>query len=107
MRTLSSQKGDLVPRDKEGKPYSVCNDAVNAEQLEATVGRLTVAVQKVKAELATGSVRSTGRLEVGNSRPDESALADVHRSTSTSTKAEGSRRIMRIVGPTPGKVQGR
>ena len=64
---------DLVVRDKEGKPYSVRYDQVNAmllneflkehqafleeqrkvERLEKQVGALTAGLQKVSAELET------------------------------------------------------
>jgi len=55
---------DLVARDKQGKPYSVRYEAVNAmllneflkehrkvEQLEQQVERLTAGLQKVSAQL--------------------------------------------------------
>jgi hypothetical protein len=57
---------DLVVRDKEGKPYSVRYDQVNAmllneflkehrkvEQLEKQVGALTAGLQKISAQLET------------------------------------------------------
>ena len=59
---------DLVVRDKEGKPYSVRYDQVNAmllneflkehrkvEQLEKEVEKLAAGLQKVSAQLATAS----------------------------------------------------
>jgi len=58
---------DLVVRDKEGKPYSVRYDQVNAmllneflkehrkvEELEKQVEALTAGLQKVSAQLETG-----------------------------------------------------
>jgi len=61
---LSSQKGDLVPRDKESKPYSVRYKAVNAmllneflkehrtvQELKKEIAALTAAVQKVSAQV--------------------------------------------------------
>jgi hypothetical protein len=87
---------DLVVRDKEGKPYSVRYDQVNAMllneflkehrtvqeqgqelQKQATtiakqqkqIEALNVGLQKVSAQLATGGVRPTSGLEVSKSTP--------------------------------------
>jgi ABC-type hemin transport system substrate-binding protein len=59
---------DLVVRDKEGKPYTVRYDQVNAmllneflkehrkvEQLEKQVEKLAAGLEKVSAQLATAS----------------------------------------------------
>ena len=59
---------DLVVRDKEGKPYSVRYDAVNAmllneflkehkkvEKLEATVADLAAQLQKISAQVQMDS----------------------------------------------------
>jgi hypothetical protein len=59
---------DLVVRDKEGKPYSVRYDQVNAmllneflnehkkvETLEATVGALATQLQKISAQVEMNS----------------------------------------------------
>jgi hypothetical protein len=79
---------DLILRDKEGKPYSVRYDAVNAmllnefikehrrvEDLEANAARqqkqietLTAGLQKVSAQLATASP-SRGGLEASKPAP--------------------------------------
>ena len=66
---------DLVVRDKEGKPYSVRYDQVNAmllneflkehrtvQELEKKVAALTAGLQKVSAQLAAASP-SRGGLE--------------------------------------------
>jgi hypothetical protein len=67
---------DLIVRDKEGKPYSVRYEAVNAmllneflkehqtvQQLKKQIAELTAGLQKVSAQLATGRVRPIGGLE--------------------------------------------
>ena len=79
---------DLVVRDKEGKPYSVRYDQVNAmllneflkehrknEEQEATISRqqkqidaLTEGLQKVSAQLAAAS-QSRGGLEASKPAP--------------------------------------
>jgi hypothetical protein len=89
----------LVLPDKEGKPYSVRYEAVNAMLLNeflkehqtvqeqgATIAHqqkqidaLTSDLEKVNARLATGRLRPAGGLEAANSpavRRDESAVAD-------------------------------
>jgi len=48
---LSSQKGDLVPRDKESKPYSVRYKAVNAMLLNEFLKEHRT-VQELKKEIA-------------------------------------------------------
>ena len=66
---------DLVVRDKEGKPYSVRYDAVNAmlpneflkehrkvEKLEATVADLAAQLQKISAHVQMD--RSRGQVAV-------------------------------------------
>ena len=80
---------DLIVRDKEGKPYSVRYDQVNAmllneflkehkafleehrtvEELKKQVAALTVGLQKVSAQLAAASP-SGGGLELSKSAPE-------------------------------------
>jgi hypothetical protein len=71
---------DLVVHDKDGKPFSVRYDQVNAmllneflkehrtvEELKKQVATLTAGLQKVNAELATASP-SAGGLEADKSK---------------------------------------
>jgi hypothetical protein len=79
---------ELVAKDKEGRPYSVRYEAVNAmllneflkehrkneeqqvmiEQQQKQINALTAGLQKVSAQLATGRVRPTASIPVGDSR---------------------------------------
>jgi hypothetical protein len=89
---------DLVVRDKEGKPYSVRYDQVNAmllneflkehkafveerrtvEELKKQVAALTAGLQKVSAELATSSPSNGGpemsKVVTGRSRGGGTAM---------------------------------
>jgi hypothetical protein len=83
---------NLIVRDREGRPYSVRYDQVNAmllneflkehakvEQLKKDLESKIVEQQKQIEALTAGLQKVSAQLELSNSLQDESAVVDLHR----------------------------